>query len=256
MNMIFKPVSAATLALWGAVVLFLSGCGGPPAPVVERQFVAYTQEEQARLADQRGRFYRIQENDILDVAFSYQKELNQTDVVVLPDGSVTLAGVDRVVVAGLTVVEADSLITAAYARDYRDPDLSVIVAKTKGRQVYVMGEVKEPGLYSLPYGGLDVLGAISIAGGFSESASKDNTAVVRVEPTGYRVTRFDLDHFDEATQRQLGLERLEPYDIVYVPRSGTGSFAYFNKTVLTGIAQVARIAADAKYLSGSTNVRY
>ena len=49
---------------------------------------------------------------------------------------------------------------------------------------------------------------------------------------------------------------LEPYDVVYVPRSRTGDFAYFSRTILQGLLNITRMAADIKYLSGVTYGRY
>ncbi len=92
--------------------------------------------------------------------------------MVLHDGAINLVGVDRIEVAGLTMTEADSLVTRAYAKDYLEPNLSIIIKETQGRRVYVMGEVRNPGMHQLPVGGIDILGAITVAGGFSDDAAK------------------------------------------------------------------------------------
>ena len=63
--------------------------------------------------------YRIQEGDILKIAFSFEKDLNQDDVVVLSDGAISLMGADRLQVAGLTINQTDSLVTKAYEKDVR-----------------------------------------------------------------------------------------------------------------------------------------
>jgi hypothetical protein len=49
---------------------------------------------------------------------------------------------------------------------------------------------------------------------------------------------------------------VQPYDVIYVPRSRIGDFAYFSKTVLSGLVQITRIASDIKYLSGGGTIRF
>ena len=232
-----------------AALLVLGGCGGGPSTVVRSDFVQFTPEQISEIDANASNEYRIQEGDVLRVGFSYQKELNQEDVIVLNDGSVGLIGVDRLELAGLTMTEADSLVTEAYSRDYRDPDLSIIMRESQGRRVYVLGEVNNPGLHSVPPGGLDIIGAITVAGGFGEHAAKGGTVLVRVTEEGYLVQEIDLDGFASASYSALGVISLQAYDVIYVPRSRIGDFDYFSRTVLAGLVNITRIAVDVKYLS-------
>lgn len=236
--------------------LVLAGCGGTANYTPRTHFESFTPEQQAEISAGGGNHYRIQDGDILLVAFSYMKELNQEGVVVLPDGSVNLVGVGRLKLAGQTVTEADSLVTAAYSREYRDPGISVVVRETVGRKVYVMGEVKSPGLYALPAGGVDVMGAVAVAGGFTKDAAAGGTVLVRVTPEGYLVQEMDLSGMRDVESIELALVQLQPYDLIFVPRSRMGDFGYFASTVLSGLVDITRIAADIRYLSGGNVSRY
>jgi len=239
-----------------AVLLALGGCGGGPGMVSRTNFVEFTPEQKQEIAAGSGNEYLIQEGDLLRVAFSYQKDLNQEGVVVLNDGSITLMGVDRVEVAGRTLTEVDSLVTAAYAADYLEPSLSVIVQETKGRRVYVLGEVQSPGMHELPSGGIDMLGAISVAGGFNDNAAKAGAVLVRVTDQGYLVQEVDLSDFASLASAGLAGINIQPFDVIYVPRSRIGDFAYFSRTILTGITQITNIASDINYLSSGKPGRY
>ncbi len=220
-------------------------------------FVEFTPEQELTIANTTSDEYRIQEGDILRIAFAYQKELNQDGVVVLTDGSVGLVGVDRLKVAGLTMTEADSLITAAYAKDYRDPDLSVMIQETQGLKVYVMGEVRTPGIHQIPRGGLSVLGAIAKAGGFSEDAAKDGVVLIHVTQDGYSMQEINLEDLSLESGGALAMVELKPLDVLYVPSSRIGDFHYFSRAVLSGLVSITRIASDLKYLSdGSIGGRF
>ncbi|MBU2501077.1 polysaccharide export protein [bacterium] len=238
---------------WLLLVLFTlaaAGCGsGGNRPVVRTNFIDFT-PEQLRAIEHAGEYeYRLQPNDLLRVAFANEPNLLRDPVLILPDGAVTLVGVDRIKVAGLTITEADSVITDAYAKEYRDPQISVVVLESRGRRVYVLGEVVQPGMVDLAHGGLDILGAIAQSGGFTEHAAKDGAVLVRVTSAGYMVRELDLSNFHTLAFSELATVDLLPYDVIYVPRTRIGDFAYFARSVLTGVVNITRIASDMRYLS-------
>jgi polysaccharide export outer membrane protein len=240
-------------ALAGVLALaVLAGCGGPRMIASRSEFIPFTAEQKVENEAHVTRAYRIQEGDLLKVHFAYQKELNQDGVVVLSDGSINLLGIDRVRVAGLSVAEADSIITLRYAKEYREPALSVMIQETSGRRVYVMGEVRNPGFYRLPTGGMDVLGAIGMASGFSEDAVRDGTIIARMTRDGYQVREVNLKDFSSSDFVAGATAPLESYDIVYVPRNRVGDLAYFSKTVLSTIGSVTRVLYDLTYIVNGT----
>jgi len=245
-----RPRGRAVTALAGLVLLvFAAGCGGAKSYLPRSQFIAFTPEQKVELESQVTHAYRIQEGDILKVAFAYEKNLNQEGVVVLNDGSINLVGVDRLRIVGLSLAEADSLITLAYSKEYREPALSIIMQETPGRRVYVLGKVANPGFYRVPTGGMDVMSAIAMANGFTEDASREGTLVVRLTPNGYQVQEVNLEAFGTADFAQTATVSLQSYDIVYVPRSRVGDFSYFARNVLSGLANFTRIAYDVRYIT-------
>ncbi|MFT7549479.1 MAG: protein involved in polysaccharide export with SLBB domain [Candidatus Azotimanducaceae bacterium] len=247
------------IALPAMVIAFsaLSGCGGSSSgEMIRSNYVEFTPDQKQSIQDRAGREYRIQEGDILKVAFMYLKDLNQEGVVVLGDGAVNLLGVDRIKVAGFTMSEADSMLTQAYSREYRDPNLSVLMQESRGRRVYVMGEVRNPGMHHVPTGGVGMLGAISVAGGFSDDAAAEGSMLVRISGEGYLVQEVDLSEFGQMENAALALVDIQAYDVIYVPRSRIGDFGYFARNVLSGLVQITRIATDLTYVSGGNIGRF
>lgn len=240
-------VLAAVLAL-----VALAGCGGPRMVAPRSEFIPFTPEQKVENEAHVTRAYKLQEGDVLKVYFAYQKELNQDGVVVLSDGSINLLGIDRVRVAGLSVAEADSIITLRYAKEYREPALSVMVQETNGRRVYVLGEVRNPGFYRVPVGGMDVMGAIGMASGFSEDAVREGTLIARITPDGYQIREVDLSDFSTPGFVAAATVPLDNCDIIYVPRSRVGNLTYFTKTILTTISSVTRIFYDLTYIVNGT----
>lgn len=245
------------MLLAGVVIaLGLSGCGGTRSYAPRTEFIPFTSEQETALRSESAVQYRIQEGDLLKVRFAYERALDQDGVIVLSDGSVSLVGIDRVRVAGLTLAEVDSALTVAYSREYREPELSVMIQDTKGRRVYVLGEVKNPGLYAVPLGGSDVISAITMANGFTENAALDGTVVVRVTKAGYQFQELNLASLGKPEFGLVATVPLRPYDIIYVPRSRIGNFAYFARSVLVGLGTMTRMAYDIYNIANDIEGRY
>ncbi|MHB8078590.1 MAG: polysaccharide biosynthesis/export family protein [Candidatus Krumholzibacteriia bacterium] len=243
---------------WAGILLLaaLAGCGGARPYVARNEMVAFSPEQKADIEANAVRSYRIQEGDILKISFAYERELNQENVLVLGDGLVSLTGIDPIRLAGLTVTEADSALTEAYSHEYREPALSVMIEKTPGRRVFVLGEVRDPGAYAIPQGGIDIMSAISMASGFSEDAARDGTLIVRVTPQGYQIQEVNLKTLGTAQFVSLATLPLLPFDIVYVPRTRVGDFAYFTRAVLAGLGSITRIVYDAYSIAKGLPGRY
>lgn len=160
--------------------------------------------------------YRIQRGDQLDVKFFFNPELNES-ALVRPDGKISLQLIDDVQAAGLTPAQLDSELTRLYAQELRKPSVTVIVRSFAGR-VYVGGEVGTPGLFTV-VPGMTVLQAVIYAGGFKETAKPGAVIVIRKGPDNRPIPiRVDLDPSLDGESAD-GDIRLEPADIVYVPKT-------------------------------------
>ena len=99
-------------------------------------------------------------------------------------GTILYPFLGEVRVAGLTVGQlADRIVEGLKGRYLIDPKVSVSVLGY--REFFVNGEVKSPGAY--PYQpGLTVQKAVSIAGGFTERASRSSITLLREkDPDGH-----------------------------------------------------------------------
>jgi polysaccharide export outer membrane protein len=161
--------------------------------------------------------YIIQPGDQLDIKLFYNPELNES-VTVRPDGKISLQLVDEIPAAGLQPAELDEMLTRQYSRELKNPEVTVIVKSFTGQRIYVGGEVNQQREMTLPPG-MTVLQAIFQAGGFMETASPENTILIRLGPKKEPVTmRIDLQ--DAMMGKGAGANLvLRPFDIVYIPKS-------------------------------------
>lgn len=203
--------------------------------------VPYTEEELQLHEEAKGATYTMRVGDVFGVVFKYEPDLNQHNVMVLPDGKISFAGVEGFSVAGLTIEDLDAQLTQLFANDYEHPELSIVVESLGGNQVYVLGEVTRPGLVTLPPGGTGVLQAIAQAGGFSTDAATSETVVIRLTEQGYLYRRCDIDHLEQGGVGAAAIMDLQPYDVIYVPQGAMGDITDFNRTVLSTTLNVARL---------------
>ena len=183
---------------------------------------------------QRPPEYRMQPGDEMDIIFFFNPELNQT-VFVRPDGKISLPVVDDVQAAGLTPSELDALITQIYARELRKPMVTVIVKTFTGRQVYVGGEVGKPGVVQLATH-MTALQAVINAGGFLDTAKPEATLVIRQggEADAPIPIRLDLEESIDG-ETTLGDIQLQPYDVVYVPKTWIANANVFVDQYIRGL---------------------
>lgn len=241
--------SAVSRWLAGALLLLAAGCAAGGRTPIRTEIQPFSPQDQALRAAAQGARYRLRVGDSFAVNFKYQDELDQRHVSILPDGRFTMAGLEDVKGVGLTTMELDSLVTAHFAQDYRNPELSIIMEELGERQVYVLGEVKLPGQFKLPGTGGGVLQAVAMAGGTLANAATSQTVLIRVTPEGYLYRHCDLSHLEKNGLGDLGYMDLQANDIIYVPRSAIGDFAQFFQTILPSVLDMSRLYWDVYALN-------
>lgn len=98
------------------------------------------------------------------------------------------------------------------------------------RQVYIFGEVKEPGVYSIKKS-LSVLQLIGMAGGYTESAVLESTNIIRGDMDNPEIISMNFENLLEKGDLTENL-MLEANDIVYVPKSFVSNVNdYFSKII-------------------------
>ncbi len=164
--------------------------------------------------------YVIKPGDKLSVKFFFNPELNEQDLIVRPDGRISLQLVHEVEAANLTAPQLTALLAERYAGQLKNPEIAVIVRSVRDQQkVYVDGEVGSPGTFVIG-DSLSVLQAVALASGFkADTAKKDEVIVIRRDQNGQQFV-IKLDINAALTGRDLTQNiPLLPNDFVFVPRS-------------------------------------
>ena len=157
--------------------------------------------------------YVIGIEDILNVVSWRDKELS-AEVVVRPDGKISLPMLNDIPAAGMTPEQLAATVQKAATKFVRDPGITVIVKEIHSRKVYVVGEVAKPGTVSLG-SEMNVLQAIAQAGGLLETANKGDVVIVRNENGQER--RFKFNYNDVVRGKNVAQNiRLLPGDTILI----------------------------------------
>jgi polysaccharide export outer membrane protein len=158
--------------------------------------------------------YRIQPGDVLMISVWKEQDL-QGEVLVQPDGGLSFPLAGEVMASGKSIVELRTELASKLEHYIPKPVVTVAVKTIGGNRIYVLGKVLRPGEYpfSKP---VDVMQALSLAGGTAPFAAVNDIVVLRRENGEQQSIRFryaDVERGRELAQNIL----LKSGDTVVVP---------------------------------------
>jgi polysaccharide export outer membrane protein len=121
--------------------------------------------------------YRIGPEDGLEISVWKEETLKATTLV-RPDGGISFPLAGDLIVAGRTASEVRDELARRISRFVPDPEVTVSVVRVASYRVYVIGRVNKPGDIAVGRP-LDVLQALSLAGGMTPFASEDGIRIIR-----------------------------------------------------------------------------
>jgi polysaccharide export outer membrane protein len=159
--------------------------------------------------------YVIGPDDVLSIVFWRDKDMS-AEVVVRPDGKISLPLMNDVQAGGLTPNELRDAIGGIARRYVEDPSVTVVVKEIKSRKVFITGMVEKPGPYPLN-GPTTVMQLISVAGGLKEFTDGKRILIMRAGKHGRQIAYpFNYRQVVSGKNLEQNIE-LQPGDTVVVP---------------------------------------
>ncbi len=119
--------------------------------------------------------YIISPQDHFNVSVYEHSDLNMTDLVVTPDGFISLPLVGPVRIGGMTLIEATDAITEKLSAFVKKPRVALIPVLIGGYNFTIVGQVNKPGRYPISIGQTRVLDAIALGSGFTQGLFQGDT---------------------------------------------------------------------------------
>jgi polysaccharide export outer membrane protein len=177
--------------------------------------------------------YVVGPNDVLGITVYDQPQLSRT-YMVQADGTLTFPLIGRVKVGGLSTPAIENELRERLAQGYlKNPQVGVVVDQYRSQQVFVIGEVKQPGGLQFT-GSMTVIEALARVGSTTERAGPEALIVRRAGGSGpldaasleraqqsndSDVIRIDLQMLQNGTLAQN--TTLQGGDTIFVPRVET-----------------------------------
>lgn len=158
--------------------------------------------------------YRVGAEDLLEISV-WREDTLKKEALVRPDGGISYPLIGEVQAAGKTVLEIRDEIARRLEKFIPDPVVSVSVVKSASQRIYVIGKVAKPGEF--PVGRqIDVLQALSMAGGLTPFADGNDIRVLRREGGQQVVLPFEYHRVVRGQKIEQNII-LRGGDVVVVP---------------------------------------
>src|SRR5215510_4462885 len=138
--------------------------------------VSFSAAQNGGLEDTTGVFggsdYLLGPDDVIQVFIWKEPDLSAENVVVRPDGKLSLPLIGELPAIGKTSQQLQNEIVWKLSEYLSEPKVNVIVKEVNSAKVSVLGEVKNPGMYKIG-NRATLLDAVALAGGFTEYAKRN-----------------------------------------------------------------------------------
>jgi polysaccharide export outer membrane protein len=159
--------------------------------------------------------YRLHAGDKLDVSVWKETEMQKPNIVIAPDGKFSFPLAGQVAAAGKTVAEVRQEIENRLKAFIPEAVVTVAVLEVGGDVAYVIGQVSKPGAFLLNPR-LNVLQALSLAGGGTPFAKLDSIIVLRGSHASQRALPFRFSQVSSGRNLEQNVD-LESGDVIVVP---------------------------------------
>ncbi|MES2365072.1 MAG: polysaccharide biosynthesis/export family protein [Pseudomonadota bacterium] len=176
----------------------------------------YSQSENETATPQAGadKGYKIGAGDVLEISV-WKEDTLKKEVLVRPDGGVSFPLVGDMHVAGETAEQLQQEITKKLDKYIPDAVVSVALLKVKSNTIYVIGKVNKPGDY-VAGSYIDVMQALSMAGGLTPFAAENDIKVLRRGEHGEVALPFQYARVKKGEHLEQNI-LLKGGDVVVVP---------------------------------------
>ena len=158
--------------------------------------------------------YRLNPGDVLSVSV-WNEEALQQEILVLPDGTISFPLVGILKVANKTPEQVQVQLKEKLSRLIPDPEINLSVVDVSGNNIFIIGKVTRPGRYPMNRS-IDVVQAISLAGGFTPYAETESIQILRRSNGKQKFIKFDYSKIAEGKSLDSNI-LLRSGDTIVVP---------------------------------------
>ncbi|AUG41057.1 polysaccharide biosynthesis protein [Pseudomonas chlororaphis] len=148
------------------------------------------------------------------------------EITVGSDGRASFPLLGAMSLQGMTLSQLQKTINQRYAKEVGQVSADVLLKSTAANEVFVLGEVGQPGAYPIRRP-VSVLEALTLAKGAGPTARLDSVVIMR--RTGNQVQARTYDVAAALDRNAAQFAYLQPDDLLYVPKTRLAKAGAFSK---------------------------
>ena len=230
------------------VILMFSGCGIKEYQLFTNNNPSYiSQEDDINISyDSKimpddiliiETYNMSQKSNILESSSIQNSKEDANRFIVSADGIVYLPLLEEVNVQGQTVRELSKKLTNSYREYLQKPYTKVTI---KNHKVFVLGEVRKPGIVPIEGNSISIIEAITSSGGLTDHASRNKIRVISKDGKKHKIRTLDMSRLSTLNIDNLMLKH---NSIVYIEPRGSKAFKVGVQDYLPIIQAISGIAS-------------
>jgi polysaccharide export outer membrane protein len=247
----FRTLKNVMIPLTVSLLCFLSSCGGI-SPVATTDRLPAEKEFKAEMPKKIQEFaspakieritphetyqYRLGPGDIIGIQVWRRPELSQENIVVSPDGFISVPRIGTINVMHRTQNEVQKMITGRLESLYIKPEVTIRVAEFHNNKAFVLGRVSKPGVINFPGKGT-LLEALALAGGLPYQGKETfltKCAIIRGRET---VIWIDLQDLLRNGNMALNASIINN-DVIFIPEAEDDLIYVMGEVATPGAVQL------------------
>ncbi len=180
--------------------------------------------------------YTLGPGDVINIQVWHRPELSQENMVVSPDGFISVPRIGSINVLNHTQDEVEQLVIKKLEVFYIKPEVTIRIQEFRNNKAYVLGRVSKPGVINFPGKGT-LLEALALAGGIPDNvkeATLTKCSIIRGSDTVIWVNLQDL-----LINGNMALNaRIMNNDIIYIPEASDELVFVMGEVVSPGAVQL------------------
>jgi polysaccharide export outer membrane protein len=182
--------------------------------------------------------FQLGAGDVIEISVWRNDDLYRK-VQIGPSGLISYPLVGTIQVSGLSIIAIRDNITTALSEYIVDPQVGINVVSYESNKVFVLGEVRRPGVFQ-SVGQMSAVEAVSMAGGFTLDAAPRTVLLVRGDIDDPELISLNLSDALKKGDFRQDLALL-PGDVLYVPATTFASTERFFKRIDSILKPIVRV---------------
>jgi len=189
-----------------------------------------------QFSESKNLTYLMGPGDILSIKVWRRPELDNENMVVSPDGTISVARIGLISVKKRSLEEVTEEVSQKLARLYESPEVHITISEYNNNKAFVLGRVVKPGVVRFPGDGT-LLEALALAGGLPYQGKETFLTKCAIIRGNDLVIWIDLMDLLQSGNMALNCA-IQNNDVIFIPAAEEAMVYVMGEVVTPGAIQI------------------